>query len=117
MMDRSHAPAFSRPWLVLSLLVALFAFVMLHDSAYQHANESAGPVHKVSENLDAHHSLALCALLTVGASITIALRKIRATPRRSSAARPNVPARLAVGDPSSSPDGSRSRFDFSPILA
>lgn len=117
MMDRSQAAAFSRPLLVLSTLVALFMFVVLHDSGHQHAAEGAASTHGVSENLGEHHSLALCALLIVGASMNVATRRVRAAPRRASVSRLAILFLRAVGEPRASPEGSRSRFDFCPILA
>ena len=115
MMERSHAPKSFKPLLVLSILVALLVFVVLHDSTNQHTAESAATTLTVSEDMGEHHSPALCALLIVGAYVS--LRKVRVAPSRRSVSQLDVSFLMVLGESRSSPWASQSLFEFSPILA
>lgn len=106
-----------RTILVLSILVALLAFLVLHDATYGHGTEQSASHHGVVEDHGEAHAAALCALLLVGTSLSLFRRTLAKTPRQAPAFRRNVSVRSGFVESWSSPGGLRPCFDFCPILA
>lgn len=105
-----------RAILVLTILVALLAFLVLHDFTYGHATQQPTSHQGVAEDHGEAHAVALCALLLVGTSLSL-LRTTSAQAARAPTVRRGASVRSRFVEPRSNPGGLRPRFDFCPILA